>query len=142
MPTTKKRRRLPAVMAVLLILILLAGDAWIRVYVRLNHRRLEDFAVSALEEPQDNTLRYSGWEVSCYPQRGVVEFFAGGFGLAPSSVYKGFYYSADDIHVPFNCVDQPMKIDGGTAEWHEPEGDNWGRSRRITAHWFWYEAHF
>lgn len=140
MSTHHKRRRIIAAAAVLLLILLLCGDTWTRLYVRLNARSLEDFAVSALES--GGPEKYGTWDVSSYPEAGMVEFFTGGYGLAPSTVYKGFYYSAADVHTPFQAEEQPMERTGGTARWQEPEGDNWGISRRIAPHWFWYEAHF
>lgn len=140
MSTHHKRRWIIAAAAVLLLALLLCGDTWTRLYVRLNARNLEDFAVSALESGEP--VKYGAWDVSSYPETGMVEFFTGGYGLVPSTVYKGFYYSAADIHTPFNAAEQPMECDGDTARWQEPGSDNWGTSRRIAPHWFWYEAHF
>lgn len=143
MPARKNRRWLAAAIAMLLLALLLGGDIWTRAYVRLNHQRLEDFAATALEEtPPHGIAKYGSWSAFCYPENGMVEFFTGGFGLTPFSVYKGFYYSADDVHIPFQGVDQPMEVNGDDAGWREPESGNWGISRRIAEHWFWYEAHF
>lgn len=137
------RRLLIALAVILLFAALLGSDMRIRSYVRSNHQKLEAFAAAALEEPPPHgALQYGHWEASCYPEKGMVEFFTGGSGLVPSAVYRGFYYSAGDVHTPFQGVDQPMEVNGSTAEWREPESGNWGRSRRIMPHWFWYEAHF
>lgn len=143
MTTRTNRHWLIALIVVLLLATLFGGDIRTRNYVRSHHQKLEAFAIAALDDPPPHgTLQYGLWEASCYPEKGMVEFFTGGFGLAPSTVYKGFYYSASDVHTPFQGVDQPIEINGSTSEWREPGSDNWGRSRRIMPHWFWYEAHF
>ena len=41
---------------------------------------------------------YSVQLTGLFPEN-VVAFYMGGFGLAPSSVYYGFYYSPEDIPV-------------------------------------------
>lgn len=143
MSAQPNRRCLAALIAVLLAAALLGGDVRTRGYVRSHRQELEAFAAAALEDPPPHgALQYGFWEASCYPEKGMVEFFTGGFGLVPSTVYKGFYYSAADVHIPFQGTDLPMEIDGNCAEWRKPGSDNWGRSRRIMPHWFWYEAHF
>jgi len=63
-------------------------------------------------------------------------------GLAPSSTYKGFYYSADNTHKAFGGADIPLEVKGDTASWLEVGTDNRGVSIRITDNWFWYEASF
>ena len=140
MSTRKKRRAVIIAAVILLLALLLGGDTWTRLYVRLNARKLESFAAAALES--EEVSRYGIWVVSRYPEAGMVEFLTGGYGLAPSTVYKGFYYPASDEHIPFQAVEQPMEESGDTARWQEPAGDNWGTSRRIVPRWFWYEAHF
>ena len=143
MNTRINRRLLIIFVMILLLAALFGGNMRTRNYVRSHRQELEAFAIAALEYPPPHgTLQYGRWAVSCYPEKGMVEFFTGGFGLAPSTVYRGFYYSAGDAHTPFQGIDQPLEVTGSAAEWREPESDNWGRSRRIMPHWFWYEAHF
>ena len=136
----KKRCWIIAAVTALLLTFLLTGDTRTRMYVRSHIQGLEDFAVSALEKR--GPLQYGAWDVFSYPEGGMVEFYTGGYGLVPSTVYKGFYYSAADAHTPFQATEQPMEVTGDTARWQQPESDNWGTSRRIAPHWFWYEAHF
>jgi len=56
----------------------------------------------------------------------VVAFYMGGFGLAPSSVYYGFYYSPEDIPVGTG-EGQLVKAEGDNAGWSwQGYGDNGG----------------
>ena len=61
----------------------------------------------------------------------IVQFFYSGKGIAPSGVYYGFYYSPDDIPVPYCNGDEELKM-VSEDEWiWEEVGDNGGRIRKI-----------
>lgn len=143
LPTPK---RLLAVVCVFLILLLILFFVFypnlVRAYVNVRHEHLEAYAESSLQN--GTSTSYGLWSVYIYPEQGMVQFNTGGSGLAPGSVYEGFYYSAEDTHIPFQGFDLEMEIDGDTAYWAEPEeySDNWGTSTRIREHWFWFEWHF
>ena len=79
----------------------------------------------------------------CYEGEGwIVQFYAGGSGLVPSSRYYGFYYSPEDQPAAFQNVQVPLTSDG-QGEWTWSDGtDNGGRTKRIAPHWFYYEAWF
>jgi len=124
--------------------VLIFGDSLIRAYVSVFDDNLEAYAVNLLENEERTSDRYGLWKTKCYPEDGMVEFRTGGSGLAPSSAYKGFYYSADDSHKVFSAAGEEnvsMTIDGDSAEWTDGT-DNNGISLRITENWFWYEASF
>ena len=55
--------------------------------------------------------------------------------------YYGFYYSLDDVPLAFQNVPVPLEetTDGWT--WRA-EGDNHGLTRRLSPHWYYFEAHF
>ena len=123
---------------------LLFKDYLIRSYVLVYHENLEKHATQALVSNENSSARYGAWKTSCYPDDGMVEFHTGGWGLAPSSTYKGFYYSADNTHQLFSAAYDDltsMEIDGDHATWTDGT-DNYGTSTRITENWFWFEASF
>ena len=72
----------------------------------------------------------------------VVAFNMGGFGLAPSSVYYGFYYSPEDIPVGTG-EGQLVKAEEDSACWSwQGYGDNGGEIRRIKPNWYYYKCWF
>lgn len=91
----------------------------------------------------------------------VVAFYLGGFGLAPSSTYYGFYYSPDDIPVGTgegtlheirsekvedvkhdNTEQDNLETEKGDHwEW-QGYGDNGGEIVKIKAHWYYYKCWF
>lgn len=125
-----------------LVLLFLCYPSLVRAYVSIAHQGLEAYAQALLEEKQHD--QYGFWSVFSYPEEGMVEFHTGGSGLAPGSIYEGFYYSADDVHIPYQGFDMEMYIQGDTAYWSEDPAtsDNWGKSTKIIDHWYWFEAHF
>jgi len=119
-------------------------DNLLRTYVVICHKDLEAYAVQFLDSKESTSGKYGAWKTSCYPEDSMVEFHTGGWGLAPSSTYKGFYYSADNTHQLFSAAYEDitsMEIDGDHAVWTDGT-DNHGVSIRITEKWFWFEASF
>ena len=75
-------------------------------------------------------------------EHNIVQFFYSGKGIAPSGVYYGFYYSPDDIPVPYCNGNEELKM-VSEDEWiWEEVGDNGGRIRKIRDNWYYYEAWF
>lgn len=150
-----KHRKRVIVLAVLAVLLLgfFSRDLLLQAYVRLHHSALESYAADFLAEARSddpftydlwaedgNTRSYGPWKTTCWSERGAVEFETAAFGIVPSSHYKGFYYSEDNTHMPFQATDIEMTQDGDRATWTWQ--GNYGSSTRICDHWFWYEAHF
>ena len=134
------------IFAIILILVLgfVYRDRLIRSYVLLCNDALEAYAAELLDGAERRADSYGIWKTSGYPEDNMVEFLTGGFGLAPGSTYKGFYYSADNSHKVFSAADAsiaPLKIDGDHATWTDGT-DNHGSSTRIMDKWFWFEASF
>ncbi len=129
-------------LAVLLAFCLLFSDSLIRAGVQIFHEPLERYCEEFLEESSAIHSRSFGpWKATAYPEQGMVEFFTGGFGLAPGSTYEGFYYSEENQHIPFQGAEVPMQDWGDSASWTDGT-DNHGSSRRIRDNWFWFEASF
>ena len=107
-------------------------------------------------------------QISCHGARlsglfpeTVVTFYLGGFGLAPSSTYYGFYYSPDDIPVGTGEGELREIQNGNTEETKREDteqdnletekgnrwewqgyGDNGGELVKIKAHWYYYKCWF
>ena len=114
----------------------------VQAYVIARHEHLENYAQSLLWEQQHES--YGLWNVISYPENGMVEFYTDGSGLAPGSTYEGFYYSANDEHIPHQGSNSEMETWGDSAQWVDAmeNSDNWGTSTRILPRWFWFEAHY
>lgn len=140
----KKKAIVICTIILVIILSLAFQDNLIRAYVSLGREKLESYALQMLEPSERASDSYGVWKTSCYPEDRMVEFHTGGWGLAPSSTYKGFYYSADDTHKLFSAAyadTVSMEIDGDNASWTDGT-DNHGISIRIMKNWFWFEASF
>ena len=127
---------------ILIIVVAILGlafkDNLIRTYVAAYNEDLEAYEVQFLDGNERTSDQYGIWKTSCYPDDGMVEFYTGGWGLAPSSTYKGFYYSSDNTHQLFSAAYEDitsMKIDRDHATWTDGT-DNHGTSTRITENWF------
>ena len=139
-----KKSRILLIVAAAIFLGLLFQEKLIQTYVCVFHENLEAYAVKLLDTSDAKRTRYGLWDVKSYPKDQMVEFMTGGFGLAPSSTYKGFYYSEDNIHKVFSVADKSialMETDGDRATWTDGT-DNHGKSIRITENWFWFEVSF
>ena len=122
-----------------------SGDhpAGIERFLAANQAALEEIAADCLRGSQ-TAARYKGVEIEgVFPgEHRIVQFFSGGFGLTPSSTYCGFYYSEDGVPAAYQNVDVPLTPAGEDA-WRWSDGtDNGGMTRRITEHWFSYQAWF
>ena len=129
----------------LLLMTVRSGDhpAGIERFVAANQAALEEIAADCLRGSQ-TAARYKSVEIEgVFPgEHRIVQFFSGGFGLTPSSTYCGFYYSEDGVPAAYQNVDVPLTPAGEDA-WRWSDGtDNGGMTRRITEHWFSYQAWF
>ena len=137
----KRKALLGCAVILVIVLGLVFQDNLIRSYVSLCHERLGNYATQILDSADKTTDTYGIWKTSCYPEDGMVEFHTGGWGFAPGSTYKGFYYSADDTHKPFSVAAVSLEINGDNATWTDGT-DNHGKSTRVMKNWFWFEASF
>ncbi len=136
-------KRAAVLMVVLVILFcLLIPNSLVELYVTTCHSSLESYCEDLLDSYTEITgTRYGPWRVTVYPEDGMVEFHTGGAGLAPGATYAGFYYSSENVHIPFQGADLPMEDWYGTAHWTDGT-DNHGSSHRMMEKWFWFEASF
>ncbi len=72
---------------------------------------------------------------------GMVEFTTSYWGIAPSGVKKGFYYSPENIPLGYNYGGEVLSFLPYEAGWlwEEEDGNNTMYTERIVDHWFWFE---
>ena len=65
------------------------------------------------------------------------------FALRSSLInqYCGYYYSPDDVPLPFQNADVPLTKTADGWTWQDEVG-NYGTTKRILKHWFRYTANF
>ena len=129
-------------LAVVMALCFLYYPSLVRTYVTANQQKLEDYAQALLETGGQGTCGL--WEATAYPELGIVEFRTGGSGLAPGSVYEGFYYSVSGEHVPFPGFAGPDENLGEDALFADPaaDSDNFQTSAQLAPGWFWFTLHY
>ena len=102
------------------------------VYEQAAHQLLEDGEVLDIEDIESIYV-FTG-------EYNMVEFIVDGDGLIPPAQYYGFYYSPDDVPLPFQNVKVPLtEYKENEWEWTE-EGDNHGITKKITDCWYYFEA--
>lgn len=70
----------------------------------------------------------------------IAEYIVASRGLVPSSKYYGFFYSYDNIPVPFQNTDEQLTpVSENEWQWNST-GDNHGIVRRLDTNWFYFEA--
>ncbi len=71
----------------------------------------------------------------------MVEFTTSYWGIAPSGVRKGFYYSPENIPLGYDYGGELVSFlpyEEGWL-WEEEDGNNTIYTERIVNHWFWFE---
>ena len=72
----------------------------------------------------------------------MVDFFVSGFGITPSSTYYGFYYSPEDLALPY-LEERVVLTEYEEDAWSwQGSGDNRGVTKKIADCWYYYEASF
>ena len=61
--------------------------------------------------------------------------------LFTGSGYYGFYYSPDDVPLAFQNSPVPLAEASTGWQW-QGEGDDHGSTRRLSPHWYYFEAYF
>ena len=102
------------------------------VYEQAAHQLLEDGEVLEIEDIESMYV-FEG-------EHNMVEFMVDGDGMIPPAQYYGFYYSPDDVPLPFQNVKVPLtEYKENEWEWTD-EGDNRGITKKITECWYYFEA--
>ncbi len=73
----------------------------------------------------------------------MVEFKTSYWGIAPSGVTKGFYYSPQNIPLGHHYGDDVSFVpyENGWL-WEEEDGNNTIYTERIVDNWFWFEKRY
>ena len=134
---------LVAIFGVIVLKIVSNPYAKISRYVNRNEGNLRASCEFYLEQKHVNKVDTEIDVMGIYGgEHNIVQFFYSGKGIAPSGVYYGFYYSPDDIPVPYCNGNEELKM-VSEDEWiWEEVGDNGGRIRKIRDNWYYYEAWF
>lgn len=139
------------VFLVLLLASQLHYEKRIQKFVLRNEEELTEFTKNYLAvEQRERRHMFEEWKeengysvqlTGLFPED-VVAFYMGGFGLVPSAVYYGFYYSPEDIPVGTG-EGQLVKAEEDSACWSwQGYGDNGGEIRRIKPKWYYYKCWF
>jgi len=125
-----------------LIVCLLCYPDLVRAYVIANQQRLEIYAENLLESGNSDT--YGLWDVTAYPELGMVAFQTGGSGIGSETNYEGFYYCISGEHIPFPGFEQAQELYGSDAWFRDANenSDNWQKSTQIAQNWFWFTLHY
>jgi len=112
-------------------------------YVKHNNEELTATAENIIEENITVNAEYNSWRVDYYKKSDtpVVEFTVSSFGIVPSSHYKGFYYSPDDVPIGYQGVKTEFLQNGSRWE-YSYGGDNTGFTEKICDNWYWFEMKF
>ena len=105
-----------------------------------------------IDELKENIAEYEAGDPLAFPPDINVQMFPGeysiiqytvmGRGIVPASVYYGFFYSEDNVPVPYqNSRDRLEYISDTEWKW-KGAGDNHGYIRQIEPNWFYFEAAF
>lgn len=120
-----------------------SSQAEIRQFILTHRTELDEIAADCLNRRETNK-KYKGVKLDgVFPgETPIVQFSTGGWGLAPSSTYWGFYYSESGLPAAFQNVDMEL-IPVSDNEWRWSDGtDNGGVTQRVDEHWFSYKAWF
>lgn len=72
----------------------------------------------------------------------IVQFYYSGFGMGSATKYYGYYYSPNDMPVPY-CNDDYELTERSAGEWTwNGDGDNGGIIKKIRNKIYYYEAWF
>ena len=60
-------------------------------YVQNHTDELTEYAEEIIETAPNHTLSYEAWDAEFYESTDMVQFMVSGWGLTPSTKYKGFF---------------------------------------------------
>ena len=111
--------------------------------VKNNEAQLAEVDSSVIERGSAEGASVSGvQEIVYHSDSKMVEFLCGGFGLAPSSSYTGFYYSPSDVPLGFQGeVMSLVKTDTGWS-YEQVNGDNQYETEKIVDRWYYFHMSF
>lgn len=124
------------------------------IFMRDNKKQITDFVITNRTELENIAFSYMSGNATIEKYKGIevdgvysgkhqiVQFYYSSVGIVPSTNYYGFYYSKDNVPVPFqNCEYELVSTSDDEWIWDDGTG-NGGLTKKITDCWFYYEAWF
>ena len=72
----------------------------------------------------------------------IVQFYYSGKGIAPASVYYGFYYSPQNKPITIMAVSGEKEEFENGYRIQDPGNEDWYYTEKITDNFYFYEAHY
>ena len=127
--------------AILIVAILAVSNPQIRtnLFVRLYHEQIEEGLKMHAGVPADDATLIGYDAVNTWEgEHSMVEFVITSRG----DTYYGCYYSPDDVPLAFQNTKANLTQCGHDSWKWSAEGDNHGKTIKITDHWYYFEASF
>ncbi len=143
---TKKEKQVILIVTAVIILLLssvclIKSKGFIFLLVKHDQEHLTAMAnaiIESGEESPEHSWYFS--DVDYYDSIKMVAFTTSYWGVAPSSVKKGFYYSPQNIPLGYHYgeVVSFLPYEEGWL-WKEEDGNNTIYTEKIVDYWFWFE---
>ncbi len=144
---TQNKKPFKIILAAAMILLFLSpflikSKGFVFWLVEHDQEKLTEMAnaiIESGEEEPDHSWYFS--DVDYHDSTHMVEFTTSYWGIAPSGVRKGFYYSPENIPLGYNYGGEVLSFLPYEAGWlwEEENGNNTMYTERIADHWFWFE---
>ena len=138
---------------IVLVLVLVAvfflfarsSHGYLIFYVRHHQDKLNDFVNDVYTDLEENSYsgwqveyKYNGWRVEAYPLgSNTIAFYSFSFGLAPSTIEKGFCYSPDGTPPGYQGVEVSFEKDtDGT--WISTDKGIFQSCEEIIPNWYYF----
>ena len=112
---------------------------------RIHRSRFENAAALILEQRQESgaSVPPGVSDIDLHEtQSGCVDFYMGGFGIAPSSAFWGVICTAEDSPIGWGGLDVEYMWDGEGWYWQEESSDNHSYVTKLDDHWYLYQMWF
>lgn len=139
----KKKWLIAGLAAVIMIAAITYMNAPERRVLRYYNANKEDLNQWVEDYMSGENLSWSGDSlkmVNAWPgEHEMVEYIL----ISNGNTYHGFYYSPDDVSLPFQNTDTMLYQEGGSNRWlWSAEGDNHGETCKIDDGWYYFSAYF
>ncbi len=142
-----KEKQVAIIVTAVIILLLSAvfltkSKGFIFLFVEHSQEKLTA-AANAIIESGERNPEHSWYfcDIDYYDSTPMVEFTTSYWGIAPSGVRKGFYYSPQNVPLGYDYGGEIVSFrpcEEGWL-WEEEDGNNTIYTERILDHWFWFE---
>ena len=115
----------------------------VSLFVHAHKAALQDIADLYLEEGKAEA-KYKKCSISYVNESEVpiIQFYLFGFGLVPASREYGFYYAPDDKPHVYWDLSYELQSQGHNKWSYQMDGDNCGKTKKITDNWYYYSVSF